>query len=102
MQGAAMNDGIVPDGDVIANGSGCALECAVNAGSVLYVYFVSDANKVHVTSHHGIKPNTAIVTHHYIADYSGIGSNETIFTELWLFAIDWKNDWHFKQLIINN
>jgi hypothetical protein len=56
----------------------CFLVGAMYHCAILYVYFVANADGVYITTDHGIEPYTAIVTHYYIAYYSGIFSQETI------------------------
>jgi hypothetical protein len=68
------------------------------AGTVLHIHFVTDKNKVHIATNNGIEPETAIITGSYIANNSGVGGNETIVAELWLFIFYGKYDWHEGSL----
>jgi hypothetical protein len=68
----------------------------VNAGSVLYIHFISHFYKIHIPADHGIEPGTAIITHDHIADDGGIGCDEAIVTKLGVFVFDGENEGHIS------
>jgi len=81
-----MHYGIMPDGNIIPDGSTVFLISTMNAGSVLYVYLIADFDKVHIPPYHSIEPKAAVITGYYIAYDGGIRSNEIIVTELGVFV----------------
>jgi hypothetical protein len=44
----------------------------VKDGTILYVYAVADANRVHVAAKHGAKPDTATFTDLYVTYNRGV------------------------------
>jgi hypothetical protein len=54
----------------------------MNAGSVLYVYLITDSDKVHIPPYYSIEPKAAVITGYHITDNGGIGSDEIIVTKL--------------------
>jgi hypothetical protein len=74
MQGAAMYEGIVTDGNPVANLRRGLLKGAVNHCSILDVHPIANPDAVHISSYNGIVPDAAVITHDYIANYnSGFG-----------------------------
>jgi hypothetical protein len=57
----------------------------VNTGTVLHIHFVAHLYKIYVATDNRIEPKATIITGNHITDYSGIGSNKTIVTELRMF-----------------
>jgi hypothetical protein len=60
-------------------------------GSILDVYFITHPNKVNITPNHCIVPDTALISHHYVADNDGILGQETILAELRGMSIQLSN-----------
>jgi hypothetical protein len=94
MNGAAMHNGIMPDGNIIADRCSVFLVSAMDAGSVLHIYFVTQLNKIHIATQHRVEPETAIITGNHIANDSGIGGNEAVVAELGVLIFYGKYDGH--------
>jgi hypothetical protein len=78
MHGAAMHNGIVPDGYIIANLRFCFLESAMDYCTILHIHFITHTDAVHIPPYYCIEPDAAGFTHNYITHYGGIRSYETI------------------------
>ena len=63
MKGTAMHDGMVTDGDIIADGGSKPLVGAMNTGPILDIHFVPDTDKVYIPAHDTVKPYGAIIAH---------------------------------------
>ena len=93
-----MNDSVMANGYIISNNGFCFLESGMYNRAILNIYFIAEADAVYVTSYHCTKPYAAIITHHHIANDSGIGSNKTIFAKLRMFIFNRENNCHRKNL----
>jgi hypothetical protein len=100
MQGAAVYNGMMAYGHIIADGGSVFLVSAVDTGPVLHIYFVPDADKIHIATHNGVKPETAIVTGNHIAHNGGIGGNEIVVAKLGEFFFYGKYDGHWYFLFL--
>ncbi len=80
MYRASMNDGIMPDGNMIADDGLCFLIGAMYHGAVLYVHLFTDADAVHIAADNGIEPNAAVGADDHIAYDRCIRGYKTIFT----------------------
>ena len=94
VNGTAMHQCIMTNGNMITDIGRVFLVCTVNNCSVLNIYFVSYFNIVYITTNYRIEPYTAVVTHYHIADNCGIGGNKTIFTQLRMFTKNTQYNWH--------
>jgi hypothetical protein len=83
-----MNGHVMPHRHIVANLDGRLLVQRVQHATILNVYTIADAYAINVTTQNGVKPNTAIVTNHHIANDSSIVSQITIFAYLWSKASD--------------
>jgi hypothetical protein len=92
-----MNNGVMPDRDIIANDCAGPLKSAMYTGPILHIYPVAHSYKIYVTPHNGIKPDAAIITRNHITNNSRVGSNETIVSELRIFIFNRKYDRHGKK-----
>jgi hypothetical protein len=72
----------VPNAHVVAYGGTAFLVGRVQNRAVLNIYFVANADKIHITAHHRLKPNGTLVAHYYITDNRGIFGQKTIRTKL--------------------
>lgn len=71
VDGAAMNNGVVRDGNMVSNVNRSYLVSAMNDCTVLNVHLVTNPDVMHISTHHGIVPDTAVVAHFHITnDYS--------------------------------
>jgi hypothetical protein len=86
VQGTAVNDGIMPDRNVIANGGAAFFECAMNTSAVLHIDLMTHTNKIYIAPYDRIEPNTARIAHRYIAHDGGIGSKKTSGAPLRMFT----------------
>ena len=77
---ATMNNGIMANGNIVANYGLCFFKGAVDHRPILDINFIAHPDAVHITPHHGVKPDTALVTHYHVAHNGGIGRNKTTFT----------------------
>jgi len=76
----AMNNGIVPDRNIVAYDRLGSFKSAMQDRAILYVYFIPYANAVNITSDNGIEPDAAVPSHNDITDNCGIGCNEAVLT----------------------
>jgi len=96
MQGTSMNNGIMSNRHIVANGCPVFLVGAVNTGAVLHIHFITHFYKIHIPADHSIEPGTATVTHDYIANDGGVGGDEAIVTKLGVFVFDGENKGHIS------
>ncbi len=89
-----MNQGIMPNGYVVANGGAVFLVGAVYYGAVLNVHFVAHFYKVNVAPNYGTKPYAALVAHFYVAHYGGVFCYVAVVWNLWRNAVYWFYYWH--------
>src|SRR5688572_12172396 len=94
MQGASMYNSMMSNRNIIAYCCSIALVCAMNAGAILYIDFISHVYKIDVASDNCIKPDAAIISYYYIAYNGCIGSDKTIISELRVNVFYRKYDWH--------
>ena len=66
----------------------------MDAGTILYVDFISNPDEIYVATYHCIEPNAAIIAHDHVAHNCGIRSNKAIYSELGMFVFNRKYDWH--------
>jgi len=86
---------IMTNGNVISNCCARSFKCTVNTGSILDIYLIADANKIYIATNNCIKPDTSVITHDHVTHDSGVGSDETIFSKLWIFVFNWKYNRHW-------
>lgn len=83
---APVNHGIVADGDLIADDGRSVGVHHMNAGIVLHVASVADANVVHVTADGDVEPDAGFGSKHHIADDIGARGDEIGGVDLWLLV----------------
>jgi hypothetical protein len=83
MKGAAMDNGVMANGDLVTDEGFASFKGAVDHCPVLDIYLVTDPDAVHVPPNYGIKPDAAIHAHHHIPYNGGVGRYETVFTPFW-------------------
>jgi hypothetical protein len=66
----------------------------MNHCAILNVYFISNGDGIHISSYNGVKPNTAVVAHHYLSYNGGIVGDKTILSKLWVNSMNWFNEGH--------
>jgi hypothetical protein len=81
LNSTAMHNGIVGNGNVVADHQPGPLIGAMQHGPILDVGVVADGNGMHISPHNGIKPYRAIVAHLNLAHYNGAIGYVTIFTK---------------------
>jgi hypothetical protein len=89
MYSAAMYNGIVSDGYIIANQRFCFLIGAMNYCTILHIHFITHTDAVHISPYYRIEPDAAGFTHNYIAYYGGIRRYETIIAPLRKLTLYW-------------
>lgn len=99
-QRAAMYDGVMADGDVVADDGPGFLVGGMDDDAVLDIDFVADADAVDVTADDGIEPDAAFIAYLYVADDGGIGSDETILAEFGEFTFDGENGGHRRAFCL--
>ncbi len=80
--GAAVNDGVVRNRNVAADGGRETLVSTVNHGPILYVGIIADADAVHITPYHGVEPDGAILPHRHVTYYGGVVGEPAMITKL--------------------
>ena len=65
--------------------------------SILYIYIVSNANAIHITTKDCIEPYTTTIAHNYIANDCRIDSEETILAPLWVNPSNLLNICHYLK-----
>jgi hypothetical protein len=83
---AAVHNGIVANGNIIANSGWRGFISRVDNGPILNIHFIPHFNKMDIATDYGIEPNTALIAHNDIAHYRGIFCNKTIFGDLGIFT----------------
>jgi hypothetical protein len=76
VDGAAVDHGIVTDGDLVADNGGSVGVHHMDAGVVLHVASASDADVVHIAADGHVKPDAALLAKNHIADDVGTRSDE--------------------------
>src|SRR5690606_2117758 len=82
LYGTAVDYGIVPNGNIVADLGWGLLIGAMDHGPVLYVHLVPHFDIVHIPSNHGIEPYRALVPHAYLPNYGRILRDITVFSKL--------------------
>ena len=77
-----MNDGVVTNGNIVADSCAKPLKRAVDTGAILHIHLVAYTHKIHIATDNSIEPYAAIIAHDHIAHHRGIRCNETVFAEL--------------------
>jgi hypothetical protein len=67
----------------------------VDDDTILYVHVVANTDVMHIASHHGVKPNTAVITHFHFTDDCSIFGNETVGSEFRRDTFDRINESHY-------
>jgi hypothetical protein len=60
---------MMPDGDVTSDNQRVCVVCHVQHAQILNVGPVSDPDVVHIASHYGMEPDTALFAHLHVADH---------------------------------
>jgi hypothetical protein len=89
---------MMPNGNIITNVGFRFFIGTMNARAILYIHFVSDTNAIDITPNYGIKPDTTILTHHYIAHYGGIRRYKTRIGYRGSKPLNRKNYWHIINI----
>jgi len=84
---AAMHDGIVRNGYLIAYVCACLLVRTMDYCSILNIGIVSNTDFIYITSNHGIKPHGAVFSHFHIPYHGSIGCQPAIFAHFWSDSI---------------
>lgn len=69
MNGAAVQDHVMTDRDLIANHEWMGIMSDMKHAEVLHIRPIADPNVIHIASDHSMEPHAAIFTHDDIADY---------------------------------
>jgi hypothetical protein len=69
----------------------------MDAGAILDIHFVADADKIYIASYHCIEPDAALIAHDHITDNGSIGSYIAIVSELRVFIFYGEYDWHVAE-----
>jgi hypothetical protein len=83
MDDAAMNDGIMTDGHIVADGDAGFFIGAMYDDAILDIYFIADADAVDIPAHDGIEPDAAVVAHLHVSYDSSVRRDKTIFSKAW-------------------
>jgi hypothetical protein len=59
----------------------------VHDGTVLNVHLTAHPDVMHIAPNNRVKPNRALITHHYITDYHRVLSQITILANFWCMTI---------------
>jgi hypothetical protein len=100
MHRAPVDDGVMPDRNIIADRGAVFLVGAMNTGTVLHIHFIAQPDKIYIPPNDGIEPEAAIIPAGHITHDGGIGGDEIIVTELREFVINRKDDWHRRSLML--
>src|SRR5690606_27112145 len=84
---AAMDYGIVPYRNVITYNCGMFFVRTVNYSTILYVYFITNTDRMNIAPNYSIEPYTAFFANCNIANNSGIFGNKTIVWYLRIFTV---------------
>ncbi len=80
---------IVSNAHIISNNSAGLQVSTVYNGAILHIYLVAHAYNVHIATQNGIKPYTAVVAHHHIANNGGVGGNIAVVSKGWQYSFNW-------------
>jgi hypothetical protein len=75
-----MNNGPVPDRNIIAYDCLGPFKRAMQDRSILDVYFVSDPDAVNIAPDDGIEPDAAVAAHYDVTYDCCVGCNVAVFT----------------------
>jgi hypothetical protein len=81
-------------GNIVSDNCFCLLISAMDNASILNIHFISDPDTVHISTYHGVEPDTAIVSYYHITYDSSIGGYIYIFSKSGRNAFNRKNDRH--------
>ena len=97
-----MYDGIVTDGNVVADEGFGLLVSGMYDHAVLYIDFITDADTVDVATYDGVKPDTRFVADLNISHHSGIRGDKAIFSKFGEFSFDGEDSGHGKAFSYTN
>src|SRR6185437_981143 len=86
LYGAAVDDGIVTDGHVVADDDTRFFIRAMDDDTILDIHFVADADAVDISADDCVEPDAAVVAHLHIAHDGCIRCDKTIFSKAWGLA----------------
>lgn len=86
MDGAAVYDGVMTYGNVVADMNAGLFVCSVQDDAVLDIYPIAYVDTIDIASYHGIEPKAAFVANLYVAHDGGIGRDKTVFAKAGRFA----------------
>src|SRR5258705_10117983 len=77
----AMYNGVVADGDIVADDGLGFLVSGVDDDTILDVDLIADADAVDIAAYDGIEPDAGLVTDLDISDHGGIGGDKAIISQ---------------------
>ena len=89
-----MYNGVVADGDIVADDGLGFLVSGVDDDTILDVDFTADADAVDIAAYDGIEPDAGPVTDLDISDHGGIGGDKAIISKFREFAFDGEDSGH--------
>src|SRR5690606_33841490 len=75
----SVNNGVVAYGNIVSNNRLSFPVSAVNDYPVLNIHLIANPDTVNIPPYHGIKPDTAVISHFHIAHHCCIGSQKAVF-----------------------
>jgi hypothetical protein len=90
MQCAAVDDRIMTNRNVIPDSSPKSLVSTMDTSAVLYIHLVPHPDKIYIATNNRIEPDTAIIAHYDITNYSGVRRQKTIAAKPGEFIFYWK------------
>jgi hypothetical protein len=77
-----MNDGMMPDRNIMADGGTAFLKSTMDTGPILDIYLITHPDKIDISTDDRVEPETAVITGNDITYDSGIGRDKAVFAEL--------------------
>lgn len=91
---ATMYDGVMADGDVVADDGLGFLVGGVYDDAVLYVDLIADADAVDVAADDGVEPDACFVAYFDVSNYGCIGGDEAVFSKFGEFTFNGEDSGH--------
>jgi hypothetical protein len=85
-----MNNGVMADGDIIAEDSLRTLISTMDYGSILHIHLIAHSDAIYIASHYSIEPKAAIVASYHISHNGSIGSNKAVLAKRRILIVDRK------------
>src|SRR5258708_8500224 len=76
--GTSVYNGVMSDGDIVADNGLGLLVGGMDHHSVLYIYFTADPDAIDITPYSTVEPYTLLLSYSHITHHAGISAHTTL------------------------